>query len=102
MKKDIFAWLFGLMFFLLACRGPIKNPAALTPLPTRVPVKYPTATARPSPTALPTVIHQVQEGDSLLAISQQYNVDMEAILRLNGLQDSTIYVGQELKIPQLP
>jgi len=107
MKKEIFAWLVGLMLCLPACRGPIKNPAALTPLPTFIPAKYPTATIIPSPSVPPTpppiiVIHQVQDGDTLFAISQQYNADVEAIRALNGLPDNTIYAGQQLKIPQPP
>ena len=109
MKTEFFAWLVGLMFCLglLACRGPIQNPSALTPLPTVSPAKYPTATVIPSPSVPPTpppiiVIHQVQAGDTLSGISQQYNADIEAIRALNGLQDNIIYVGQELKIPQPP
>ncbi len=105
MKKEIFAWLLGLMLCLPACRGPIKNAAALTPLPTLSPAKYPTATIIPSPSVPPTpppiiVIHQVQAGDTLFGISQQYNADIEAIRALNGVQDNTIFAGQELKIPQ--
>ena len=107
MRTDFFAWLVGLMFCLLACRGPIQNPSALTPLPTLSPAKYPTATVIPSPSVPPTpppiiVIHLVQAGDTLFGISEQYNADVEAIRALNGLQDNTIYAGQELKIPQPP
>ena len=44
----------------------------------------------------------VQPGDTLSAISQKYNVSIEAIQQLNGIENSTIYVGQELNIPQEP
>ncbi len=61
----------------------------------------------PSPTALPTgmrkgtkVEYQVQFGDSLLAIANQFNSTVDAIKLENKLEnEGQIYVGQKLIIP---
>lgn len=100
-----------LLFLLLsltlaACRGEIRNPAALTPWVTTTAIAPPTSTLIPTPTVPPTatpiiVIHIVQAGDSLFAIAIQYNTTVEAIEQQNGLQPGAILnVGQELRIPQ--
>ncbi|MBW7881801.1 MAG: LysM peptidoglycan-binding domain-containing protein [Caldilineaceae bacterium] len=45
--------------------------------------------------------HTVQPGESLSQIAQRYGAAVEAIMALNGIDDpNTIYVGQELLIPQ--
>ena len=64
----------------------------------------PAATATPQlPTNTPTVasvVHIVQEGETLSLIAQQYGVTVEAIAQANGLTDpSLIVIGQELIIP---
>ena len=107
MKKDALAWIICLSVSLTACRGPIRNPSALTPLPAVTPIRLATITVAPSPTVPPTatpiiIIHQVQSGDTLIAISQKYKASVKAIQQLNGIENSTIYVGQKLKIPQEP
>ena len=44
--------------------------------------------------------HQVSPGDTLWLLSQRYNTTVSAIASANELSGSTIYPGQELKIPQ--
>jgi LysM repeat protein len=45
-------------------------------------------------------IHIVQSGETLFSIAQQHNVDIQAIAKLNMIQDpGQIMVGQEIKIP---
>src|SRR5687767_9944755 len=91
---------------LTACRGEIRNPAALTPWVTVTAIAPPTSTLIPTPTVPPTqtpiiVIHVVQPGDSLFAIAIQYGTTVEAIEQQNGLAPGAILdVGQELRIPQ--
>jgi len=42
--------------------------------------------------------YKVQSGDSLWLISQKYNVSVSDLMNWNGLNSSTIYVGQTLNI----
>lgn len=44
-------------------------------------------------------IYVVQPGDNLFRIALRFNTTVEAIQAANGLEDTTIYVGQELIIP---
>ncbi|MCB0114353.1 MAG: FxLYD domain-containing protein [Caldilineaceae bacterium] len=68
---------------------PTATPAPYTPAPT------------PTPTVTPTpVIYQIQPGDSLLAIAQQYDLTVAALQDANGILDPrTLQVGQQLIIP---
>ena len=43
--------------------------------------------------------YRVREGDTLYAISRRYFLPVEELMRLNGLQNSEISVGQTLKVP---
>jgi len=63
---------------------------------------------RPSPmvTAVPRVVpthpatvYTVRRGDSLLRISSLYGVSMSQLMAYNGLNSTTIYVGQTIRIP---
>ncbi len=91
---------------LAGCRGEIRNPAALTPIPAGGAIAPPTSTVLPSPTVPPTltpviISHVVQAGDTLYDIALQYNTTVEAIREANDLADDVILqVGQALKIPQ--
>ncbi len=44
-------------------------------------------------------IYTVNRGDSLWKISRKYSVSIEEIKRLNNLKNTTIYPGQQLRIP---
>ncbi len=43
--------------------------------------------------------YRVREGDTLYAISRRYYLSVEELMRLNGLQNSSISIGQVLKVP---
>ncbi|MDY7223432.1 cell wall hydrolase [Halalkalibacterium halodurans] len=43
--------------------------------------------------------HQVQSGDTLYLLSEQYGVPMEAIKRINERSSNTVYRGEQLTIP---
>ncbi len=47
----------------------------------------------------PTLYHTVQRGDTLTNIGRRYNVSVAALRAANGLTGSTIYIGQQLLIP---
>lgn len=44
--------------------------------------------------------YTVQSGDSLYKIARSYNTTVESIMIQNNLQSSSLYVGQQLVIPQ--
>lgn len=49
---------------------------------------------------LPTLVHVVQRGETLLAIAQRYDLTVDAVTHANGLSDPRdIYPGQRLAIP---
>lgn len=69
---------------------------ATAPTPTVTPTPLPTATPTPSG---PTT-YVVQEGDWLLKIARDFDVDPEAIIAANpGLDPNVLYPGDELIIP---
>ena len=96
---------------------PIPNPTKLSPTP--LPSSTPTATAtnEPSPTNTPAPTatttptqtptskprpgtYVVKAGDTLITIAQDIDRDVDALAAYNNISDpTTIYVGQELKIP---
>lgn len=45
------------------------------------------------------VEHTVTRGKSLYVLAQQYGTEVKEIMRINGLKNSVIYVGQKLLIP---
>ena len=45
-------------------------------------------------------VHQVQKGDTLYSISKKYQVDLELIVQENKIENNTIFLGQNLIIPQ--
>lgn len=73
-----------------------------------IPQPTPTATPEPTDTLSPeeatraaceTITYTVKANDTLLAISLNYNVSMEAIKEWNGLVSDTVYEGMSLIIP---
>ena len=47
-----------------------------------------------------SISHTVALGDTLYSIARKYNVALEALIRLNTIENNTIYPGQKLKVPQ--
>ncbi|MFZ9004097.1 MAG: LysM peptidoglycan-binding domain-containing protein, partial [Robiginitalea sp.] len=43
--------------------------------------------------------YRVKKGDTLYAISRKYYLSVEELMKLNGLQNSALNVGQVLKVP---
>jgi LysM repeat protein len=65
-----------------------------TPAPT-LEIIIPVAVATPKPDG--SIIHEVQQGQTLWIIADTYKVDLSVILALNGLtQDSVIFPGEKL------
>jgi LysM repeat protein len=60
-----------------------------------------TAVSPTEPAPAPTpIIYTVQTGDTLLKISRQFNVDVNALMAANNIGNAdVIYIGQELTIP---
>ena len=49
----------------------------------------------------PFFYYTVKKGDNLYSLAQQYNVDIETLLKINGLnRTDTIYPNEQLLIPQ--
>jgi LysM repeat protein len=104
----IFMWVRGASFSL----GPADTPtptATFTDTPPP-PTATPTETLVPSETSIPTetltptpsepFTYQVQAGDSLISIAEQYNVEYVWIMLLNGLTyESILFAGDQLLIP---
>ena len=94
--------LFSLPTILKGVNGFI---AGVTATPT--PSASPTSEVSPSPTPVPTpeaVLYRVQSGDTLGKIAGIYQVSIDVILSANPTIDRkklTIFVGQELIIPQV-
>jgi LysM repeat protein len=77
-----------------------------TPLPTVTsPVPTPTSSPQPSPTPTPppaASYYEVQAGDTLLAIGDQFGVSPEALAVANGFQgidEFSLIAGTEIQIP---
>ena len=68
------------------------------------PTPVPTATPLPTPTPAPTPvlpIYTVESGDNLASIAEKLGVTMEAIIKVNKLENpDRLSVGQELLIPE--
>jgi LysM repeat protein len=109
----------GALLIFLALRGglslsfgPTETPTitpTFTPTtvpPTAIPTETlePTITLTPTETLVPTPAepfsYQVQQGDSLISIADEYGVDYVSIMLLNGLTyESLLYAGDTLTIP---
>jgi len=109
-----------LIFWLLGSGAPkfsLPFLATDTPTPTHTATPTPTVTASPTPTITPTItatptvtitptqsgpfVYQVEEGDSLWSISQQFGVDLLVLITVNNLDpaNANIRVGDKLIIP---
>ncbi len=47
-------------------------------------------------------LYAVQQGNTLYSLAQRYNTDVEALMRVNCLNTTTIFVGQRLYVPAPP
>ena len=65
---------------------------------TGTPVPLPTAQA-PQATGPGTGEYIVQEGDTLSAIAELHGITVDELMQANGLNETTIFVGQTLLIP---
>ncbi|TAJ09002.1 MAG: LysM peptidoglycan-binding domain-containing protein [Nitrospirae bacterium] len=65
------------------------DPGAMATAPMQDPAPAAAATPR---------YHQVKPGDTLMALSRLYGVDVNTLKLLNNLQDNTIHVGQRLVV----
>ena len=55
------------------------------------------------PAPVPEVVHQVQAGEALIIIAQDYGTTVQSIMAANGLVDTElILAGQELIVPVTP
>jgi LysM repeat protein len=84
----------------VAAATPAMSLSTVPPRPT-VTRALPTAAPPDTPTPSPTPIyHEVQSGETLIAIALQYGVTVAALQSANGISDpSTLQVGQDLIIP---
>ncbi len=69
-----------------------------TPAQTAEPISEPTPVPAP---VVETAAHKVAAGDSLWAIAQKYKTTVDALMKLNNLTSSNIYVGQVLKVAEV-
>jgi LysM repeat protein len=93
---------FGLYTLLNAEPENVTPTATPTRTPTATPTSTPTQTptSTPTPTPIPPLVHQVREGETLIAIADEYDTAVEAILALNpDVDPELIQVGQLLLIP---
>ncbi len=86
-------------------KPPIQPPSEPTEGPSPTPTKKPTATLFPTPVASPTpqsdgtIIYVVQFGDTVFGIAGLFDVSVQDMFELNGLDASSILrIGQELII----
>ena len=45
-------------------------------------------------------IYIVKKGDSLWSISQKYNINVKDLIKINSLDNSTLQINQQLKVPK--
>jgi LysM repeat protein len=96
------------VFYKLLMTAEPEESEVLTPTasPTRTPTASPTrtptqtATPIPTPTPIPPLVHEVQEGETLIDIASSYAVTVEDLQNLNpNLDPNLLQVGQVILIP---
>lgn len=84
---------------------PTPGPSSVAVLPSSTPKPRPTPTVTPSvePSASPAppfrATYKVKKGDTLKQIAARYKVTVASIQKANGMKNTTLKVGQVLKIP---
>lgn len=98
----------GLSFSFGATETPTITPTftatTVPPTATATATLEPTNTLPPTETSIPTpaepFTYQVQQGDSLITIADQFGVDYVSIMLMNGLtNESVLFAGTNLTIP---
>ncbi|CAN0459024.1 unnamed protein product, partial [Ectocarpus fasciculatus] len=46
------------------------------------------------------IFHEVEQGDTLYSISRKYDVTVEHIMEMNGMDNYNISVGDKLKVDE--
>lgn len=103
-----------LLTFAVGCAAP-ANTAVVSPTATHAVQIVPYSSATPQPTKTPAVqaqptvdlvpsptpfVHEVVQGDTLLAIALQYGVQVDAILAANpGIDPRILSIGTQIVIP---
>lgn len=86
----------------------IRMAAAPTPGEAQTGTPTPMPTPMPTPTPVPCVqragwpAYVVRPGDTLFSIARVTGSTVEELVRANCLPDTRIFVGQRLRVPQLP
>jgi LysM repeat protein len=73
------------------------------PIDKKLVAPQPKQASAPAPRSLPSLNmeHQVEKGQTLVAIARKYNTSVEAITQLNAIKNPRkIKIGQRLKIPK--
>lgn len=83
---------------------PTFTPTPIPPTPAPTDTLEPTISLTPTETLIPTPAepfeYQVQVGDTLSSIADQFNVEYVSIMLMNGLtNESVLYAGDTLTIP---
>ena len=51
-----------------------------------------------APESTESITHEVKKGETLFSIARRYGQEASSLMRLNGLTNARLYVGQQLKI----
>ena len=95
------AWTMGAAVLLVACASDAATRTRETPLPP-LPSYIPTTPA-PAPTTTLPAFYDVQQGDTLDAISKKLGVAVAALVTANNLANpDAIQAGQRLIVPRPP
>ena len=70
---------------------PTEAPTGREPVAREAPSEAPSAADRP-------VYHTVARGETLFSLARRYETTVEAVVRLNGMPDAEIRVGQRLRM----
>lgn len=78
----------------------LKLISSVNPTIKKAAISIPTTTATANKLKHNKRIYEVAAGDTLISISKQQKVDIEEIVQINSLNNSTIFIGQKLKLPE--
>jgi LysM repeat protein len=86
---------------------PTVSASATSASPTATPSVVASGSIAPSGPAVPTAsadpavrtTYKVKKGDTLIGIASKFGTTVTAIRRLNGMSNSSLKIGQVLKIP---